>query len=317
VVEKSLRKPDFDRLTTPAMEVPVVPGLSNFNLYAVTVLIWGSTWLAIKFQLGIVPPAVSVVWRFVLAALMLLAFARYKHLPLRFAAREHLWLALAGLSIFGINYVAVYRSEGFLTSGLVALVFALTTFLNIVFMRMFFGTPITARAAIGACIGIAGVALVFWPEVARFSASGSEVAGLSYALGGTVIASLGNMVAMRNHRAGMPVVQVNAWGMLYGAIAVALYAVIDGDRFAFDWSVPYVTSLLYLVLFGSVLAFGAYITLLGRIGAGRAGYVSIAIPVVALLLSMLVEGLQWQLTMIIGIALCLAGNLLVVSRRKA
>jgi drug/metabolite transporter (DMT)-like permease len=125
------------------------------------------------------------------------------------------------------------------------------------------------------------------------------------------------MVAMRNHRAGMPVVQVNAWGMLYGAIAVTLYAVIDGDRFAFDWSVPYVASLLYLVLFGSVLAFGAYITLLGRIGAGRAGYVSIAIPVVALLLSMLVEGLQWQLTMIIGIALCLAGNLLVVSRRKA
>jgi drug/metabolite transporter (DMT)-like permease len=316
-VEKTLRKPDFDRLTTPAAKVPVVPGLSNLNLYAVTVLIWGSTWLAIKFQLGIVPPAVSVVWRFVLAALILLAFAKYKHLPLRFAPRDHLWLALAGLSIFGINYVAVYRAEGFLPSGLVALVFSLTAFLNLVFMRLFYGAPIRPSAAIGACIGIAGVALVFWPEVAGFSASGNELSGLVYALGGTIIASLGNMVAMRNHRAGMPVVQVNAWGMLYGAIAVALYAALDGDRVVFDWSYPYVASLLYLALFGSVIAFGAYITLLGRIGAGRAGYASIAIPVVALLLSMLVEGLQWQLTMITGIALCLAGNLLVLSRRKA
>jgi len=313
-MEGRLRKPDFDRLVPPRSEPQ---GLSNLNLYAATVLIWGSTWLAITFQLGTVPPAVSVVWRFVLAATMLLAFAKYKHLPLRVGGRDHLWLALAGLSIFGLNYVGVYIAEGFLPSGLVALVFSLTTFLNLVFMRMFFGAPITPRAAIGACIGIAGVALVFWPEVAGFSASGNELSGLGYALGATILASLGNMVATRNHRAGMPVVQANGWGMVYGALCVALYASARGDRFVFDWSAPYVVSLLYLVVFGSVLAFGAYITLLGRIGAGRAGYASIAIPVVALLLSMMVEHLQWQLTMITGIALCLAGNLLVLSRRKA
>ena len=280
-------------------------------------LIWGSTWLAIKFQLGVVPSAVSVVWRFVLAAVMLLAFAKYKNLPLRFGPREHLWLALEGLSLFGINYLAVYLAEQYLPSGLVALTFSLTAFLNIAFMRLFFGTPIRPRDAIGACIGITGVALVFWPEVARFSASGDELLGLIYALGATIIASLGSMVATRNHRAGMPVVQVNGWGMLYGAISVALYAALNGDRLVFDWSYPYVLSLIYLALFGSVLAFGAYITLMGRIGAGRAGYASVAIPIVALMLSTLVEGLRWQISMVSGIALCLAGNLLVLSRRKA
>ena len=277
--------------------------------------IWGSTWLAIKFQLGVIPPAVSVVWRFVLAALMLLAFAKCKRLPLRFAPREHLWLALQGFSMFGINYVGVYLAEQYLPSGLVALIFSLTAFLNIVFMRQFYGTAIRPRDAVGACIGIAGIALVFWPEVARFSSN--ELPGLIYALGATIMASLGSMVAMRNQRACMPVVQVNGWGMLYGAISVALYAWLNGDRLAFDWSYPYVVSLLYLALFGSVLAFGAYITLMGRIGAGRAGYASVAIPIVALMLSTLVEGLRWQIAMVTGIALCLAGNLLVLSRRKA
>ena len=280
-------------------------------------LIWGSTWLAIKYQLGVVPPAVSVMWRFVLAALMLLAFAKYKRLRLRFGPRDHIWLGLQGLSMFGINYVAVYLAEQYLPSGLVALIFSLMAFLNIVFMRLFFGTPIRSRDIVGAGIGITGVALVFWPEVAQFSASGNELIGLIYALGSTVVASLGTMVATRNHRAGLPVVQVNGWGMLYGAIFVALYAALDGDRLQFDWSYPYVVSLIYLALFGSVLAFGAYITLMGRIGAGRAGYASVAIPVVALMLSTLVEGLRWQIVMVTGIALCLAGNLLVLSRRKA
>jgi drug/metabolite transporter (DMT)-like permease len=290
---------------------------SNFNLYATAVFIWGSTWLAIKFQLGVVPPAVSVMWRFVLAAVMLLAFAKYKNLSIRFGLREHLWLALEGLSMFGINYVGVYLAEQYLASGLVALIFSLTAFLSIMFMRLFYGAPIRPKDAAGACIGITGVALVFWPEVARFSTSGNELLGLIYALAATIIASLGSMVAMHNHRAGMPLVQVNGWGMLYGAIFVALYASLHGDRLVFDWSYPYVISLLYLALFGSVLAFGAYVTLMGRIGAGRAGYASVAIPIVALMLSTLVEGLHWQIAMVAGIALCLAGNLLVLWRRKA
>jgi drug/metabolite transporter (DMT)-like permease len=290
--------------------------MSDLNLYVTAVLIWGSTWLAIKFQLGVVPPAVSVVWRFALSAFLLLAYAMWKRLPLRFAPGQHLWLGLEGLAMFGINYVWVYLAEGYLTSGLVAVVFSLMVILNTILMRLFYGAPIRTSDALGAVIGIGGVVLVFWPEVARFSASGEQELGLAYAFGATLVASLGNMVAVRNQRKGLGLVQVHGWAMLYGAIAVALYAAFIGDPFVFDWSAPYVASLLYLALFGSVLAFGAYVTLMGRIGPGRAAYSAIAIPVVALLLSTLFERLQWQMTMVAGIALCLLGNLLVLSRKQ-
>jgi drug/metabolite transporter (DMT)-like permease len=286
--------------------------MSDLNLYAATVLIWGSTWLAIKFQLGIVPPAISVVWRFALSAAILLLYAMAKHLKLRFSASEHFWIALVGLSLFGLNYVGVYLSEQYLASGLVAVIFSLMAVFNIVLMRVFYATPIKPAGLLGAVLGIAGVALVFWPEVARFSASGNGLRGLVYAFLATAVASLGNIAATRTHRAGIQVVPMSAWAMLYGAIFVAIYAAISGDSFVFDPSFAYVASLLYLSVFGSVLAFGAYLTLMGRIGAHRTGYSSVAIPIVALLLSTLFEHLQWQATMAAGIVLCLAGNLMVL-----
>jgi drug/metabolite transporter (DMT)-like permease len=286
--------------------------MSDLNLYAAAVLIWGSTWLAIKFQLGIVPPAVSIVWRFALSAVMLLIFAMWKGLKLRFSAREHFWIALVGLSMFGMNYVGVYVSEQYLASGLVAVIFSLMAFFNIVLMRVFYATPIRPAGLLGAVLGIAGVVLVFWPEVAKFSASGDGLRGLTYAVLAVAIASLGNIAATRTHRAGIPMISMSAWGMMYGTIFVAIYAVLTGDRFVFDTSLAYVASLLYLALFGSVIAFTAYLTLMGRIGAHRTGYSSVAIPIVALLLSTLFEHLQWQATMAAGIVLCLAGNLMVL-----
>ena len=199
-----MRKSDFDMPQSPALATPTPPpGMSDFNLYATAVLIWGSTWLAIKFQLGVVPPAVSVVWRFALSAFLLFAYAMWKRLPLRFAPGQHLWLALEGLAMFGINYVWVYLAEGYLTSGLVAVVFSLMVILNTILMRLFYGTPIRTSDALGAVIGIGGVVLVFWPEVARFSASGEQELGLAYAFGATLVASLGNMVAVRNQRRGL------------------------------------------------------------------------------------------------------------------
>jgi drug/metabolite transporter (DMT)-like permease len=137
------------------------------------------------------------------------------------------------------------------------------------------------------------------------------------ALAATAFATLGTVAATRNHRNGLPVVQVNAWAMLYGALFVALYALVSGQDFAFDWSLRYTASLVYLALFGSVLAFGAYLTLMSHIGAERASYVAVAVPVLALVLSTLFEGVRWQTAMAVGIALCLAGNLLVLSRGKA
>ena len=291
--------------------------MSDLALYACSVLIWGSTWLAIKFQLGVVPPTVSVAWRFAIAALILMAYARLKRLPLRFDAPTHAWLALQGLTLFGINYVLVYLSEQSLTSGLVAVIFSLVAFCNIVALRVFFSVPFSREALTGASLGVIGVALVFWPELSSFSPSPGRRTGVLLALLSPVVASLGNMTATRNHRSKLPVIQANAWAMMYGAAFVAIYAGLGGQRFVFDWSLPYIVSLLYLAVFGSVIAFVAYLTLLGRIGADRAGYSGIAIPIVALGLSTLFEDLHWDAAMFGGVALCVAGNVLVLRRGAA
>jgi drug/metabolite transporter (DMT)-like permease len=291
--------------------------MSNLGLYLASVLIWGSTWIAITFQLGKVPPEVSVAYRFALASLILLFWCGARGFRLAFSWRDHLWMALQGALLFGINYVCVYLAEGRIHSGLVALIFSLMVFLNIVGARIFFATPLNPTAVFGATLGVSGVALIFWPELSRPSDMGSRGVGIALALVGMVSASLGNLVASRNQKRGLPVVQLNAFGMLYGALFVGIYALSIGQPFVLDGSARYLLSLFYLALFGSVFAFGAYLTLIGRIGAGRAGYAMVAIPMVALLISTLFEGLPWRSDTVFGAGLCLAGNVLVLSRGKA
>jgi len=290
--------------------------MSILGLYLTSVLIWGSTWLAITFQFGRVPPAVSVVYRFALAGLILLAWARMKGLRLRFSPSEHFWMALQGFLLFGINYMCVYLAETEITSGLVAVAFSLLVILNIVGTRVFFGTPLKPSTMIGAALGIGGIVLVFLPEISRGLGKGNPTLGIAFALSGAVTASLGNIVASRNHGRGLPVVQMNTFGMLYGALFVAVCALVTRQPFLFDRSPRYLLSLLYLAVFGSILAFGAFLVLLGRIGADRAGYVTVAIPIVALLFSGLFEGLRWHLSLVLGILLCLAGNVAVLWGRR-
>jgi drug/metabolite transporter (DMT)-like permease len=289
--------------------------MNILGLYLSSVFIWGSTWLFITFQFGIVPPAVSVAYRFALSALLLFGWCLSRRQPLRFSRNQHLWMLLQGVLLFGVNYVCVYLAETEVTSGLVAVVFSLIVFLNIAGARIFFGTAVRRATLLGAVLGVSGIVLVFLPEFSRMSGSGNPSAGLSLALAGAVAASGGNLVASRNHRAGLPVVPMNTFGMLYGAAVVAGFALLTGQPFVFDWSARYLASLAYLALFGSILAFGAFLTLIGRIGADRAGYITVAIPVVALVFSALFEGLRWQWSLVIGMLLCLAGNVAVLRRQ--
>ena len=280
-------------------------------------LIWGCTWIAITFQLGRVPPEVSVAYRFGLASLLLLVWCATRGLRLAFPWRDHLWMALQGVLLFGINYVCAYLAEGRISSGLVALIFSLVALLNIFGTRIFFGTPLRPAAVFGAVLGIGGVTLVFLPGEGHPVGMGSPAPGIALALVGTVSGSLGNMVTARNQGRGLPVVQLNAFGMLYGAVLVGLYALSMGQPFVFDTSARYLISLFYLTLFGSVFAFGAYLTLIGRIGAARAGYAMVAVPMVALLVSTLFEGLPWRSHMLLGAGLCVAGNVLLLQRGRA
>ena len=290
--------------------------MQNAGLYILTCLIWGSTWLGIKFQLGVVDPEISVVYRFSLAAGLLLAFSSFRRLPLRFSPREHFFMALQGLTLFSLNYIAVYLAELYLSSGLVAVVFSLIIVFNVFLSAVFLGNPIRPRVLLGAALGIAGLALVFRPQLAGLSLSEDRAVGLGLAVAGTAIASVGNIVAARNQRNSLPIVQSNAYGMAYGALFTLMVALARGARLSFVPSFEYIASLLYLAAFGSVVAFGAYLTLLGRIGPDRSAYISVVFPIVALGLSTLFEGLRWEWLAVLGVGLVIAGNALALTARR-
>jgi drug/metabolite transporter (DMT)-like permease len=287
----------------------------NAMLYLVTVLIWGSTWLAIKFQLGVVSPELSIAYRFGLAALILIVFSLLRRLPMGFSLKTHAFFALQGFLLFSLNYFLVYLAEGYLTSGLVAIIFSLIIVLNVFFGAIFLGNPIRVRVVVGAVLGLLGLAFVFWPELTSLSLTSQKMLGMLLALVATISASLGNVVSARNQRRELPVIQTNAYGMLYGAGFMLVLALLRGAELQFETSPGYVLSLFYLAIFGSVIAFGSYLTLLGRIGLDRAAYVTVLFPVIALMLSTLFEDLHWGIFQLLGVLLILLGNAVVVTKK--
>ena len=289
--------------------------MSNALLYVITVLVWGSTWLAIEFQLGTVAPEVSIVYRYAGASLLLFAWSRIRRLPLAFSLPQHGRFFLLGMLLFSLNYILAYRAQIYISSALTAIAFSTLVWMNIVNARLFFGVRAGPRVLFGALLGVAGIVTLFAPQIGELTISDSVFYGSMLAFLGALIASFGNMVSQAAQKTSLPVIQSNAWGMLYGAAITATIALIEGHEFVFDWSPGYVGSLLYLTVFGSIIAFGAYLTLLGRIGAHKAGYAMVMFPVVALILSAIFEGLEIDATVIAGTLLVLAGNLFVLNTR--
>jgi drug/metabolite transporter (DMT)-like permease len=277
--------------------------------------IWGSTWLVITFQLGVVPAEVSVVWRFLLAGLVLLGFCAATRRPLAFSRSDHALFAAQGTLMFGLNYICVYWAEQHIVSGLVAVAFSTITFMSLFGQRLTFGTPITGRATLGALLGVGGVAVLFLPELLASHGDRETLVGTGFALAGTVFAALGNMVAGRVGQRQLPVLSSSGFGMLYGAAAAALLVTCTGVPWAFDPRPAYIASLVYLALAGTVAAFVCYLTLMRKVGMANASYVGIATPVVALALSALAEGYRFTVFTAVGIALAIAGNLIVLRRR--
>lgn len=289
---------------------------SSAVLFLVPTVIWGTTWLAIKFQLGLVAPEVSVAWRFALASALLLGFAALRGHRLRLSGREHLACAGLGLLLFGLNYVLVYRAEQSLTSGLVAVLFATMVFWNLIGARLAFGTPAPRAVIAGAGLGVSGVGLLFWPELASMGGDARVIVGVAYATGSTLVASAGSIWSQRVFSRGLAVVPGTAIAMGWSATMIVGWCVARGIPLRFDPRAPYVLSLVYLAVLGSIVAFVAYLTLVQRIGAGRSGYTAAVIPVVAMLASTLFEGYSWTPAAVTGIALVLVGTVLVL-RAKA
>ncbi len=288
--------------------------MNNTLLYAATVLIWGSTWLVINYQLGQVAPVISLVYRFALAAGLLMGFCWWTGRQLRFGPGSHLSFFGMGLFMFGLNYLGAYWAQFYIPSALNALVFATIVWLNILFTRLLFGVRSSGLVYLGALAGTAGIVIVLWPQVESLSLSDETVIGAIISFSGALSASVGNMVSQRAQSRQLPVISSNAWGMCYGTGLYLLWALVSGSEWQFDPSFQYVTSLMYLALFGTVIGFGCYLTLLGRIGAHKAGYANVMFPVVAVVLSVLFEGLEVNLNLLLGMALVLAGNFAILQR---
>lgn len=282
-------------------------------LYAITVLIWGSTWLAIEFQLGDVPVQASVMYRFAIAAACMWGYCLWAKIPLVFSRRNHLFIALLALFNFSFNYSLLYYSQQYLTSAMASIAFSTLLLINIVNTRLFFKTEIQPRVYIGAIFGILGIVALFWHDLNLGSSQSQSLIGLGLALSGTLFASLGNMTSVRNSRAGLNVLAVNAWGMLYGAVFLFVIMLVTDTPFVFSTKFDYIASLLYLAIFGTVIAFASYYILLKDMGAEKASYTIVLFPVIAVILSTFYEDFTWHSSTFIGFAMVLLGNVILLT----
>ena len=283
-------------------------------LYATTVLIWGSTWIAITFQLGEVDPLISVIYRMAMASVLLFVWCRLRRITLRLKSNDHIFMMAQGTCLFGLNYWMIYWSETYLPSGIIAVLFSLIVFFNIINARIFLRRPTDYKTLVGGVIGLSGICLLFYPELTKFESSGTAIKGALFAVFATFVASLGNMLATRNGQAGISVWAINAWGTLYGVLLLTMIALVTGTSFSYDTSLEYTLSLIYLATFGTILAFGAYLKLLILIGPEKASYSGLLIPFVAIILSTIFEDYQWSLMAICGFLLAAFGNGIAMRR---
>ncbi|MFQ3310052.1 DMT family transporter [Candidatus Njordibacter sp. Uisw_039] len=281
-------------------------------LYLSTILIWGTTWIAIPFQLGEVPVLTSVFYRFALAAAIMLSLVLVSRRLQATSKQDHGFMVLQGMCLFSLNFVCVYTAGLAISSGLLAVIFSASTLFNAVNNRIFWGEQPTPAVFAAGVLGIIGLSLMFWPELEADSDKGADLASIGFAFLGTFFFSLGNMIAVRHNKKGLKPFTSNAYAMIYGTLFLAALLVITETPLAWDSRPQYLGSLFYLAIIGSVAGFTAYLSLVGRIGANKAAYATVMFPIVALALSTVFEGYVWTLSSVSGLVLVLLGNGLIL-----
>jgi len=295
-------------------------------LFMSSILIWGSTFLVITVQLGDVTPAVSVVYRFGIGSAMLFAWCAWRGERLWIEWRCQPLLMLQGVLNFGLAYVCTYIAEGYLVSALVAVLFSLVIFWNAIGARLCFGTRITWQMLSAAALSMLGMLMLFsqplaqaWQATVAGIAGGDQLfVGLAFALAATLFSSAGNLVAVkvgRKHHGNIFV--TTAWAMLWGTFSVTIVAIITGQEWVLPSAPAYWLAMLYLALFGSVIAFNAYFILINRIGPGKASMIGVLIPVVSVLLSMCFEEYQPGAVGFFGMVFCLTGVMVALKECPA
>ncbi len=284
----------------------------DYLLYGLVVFAWSTSWLPLKWQVGIVAPEVSIFWRFVIAASLSFGIALYLRLPLRFSPSLHLYLALMGLCLFSVNFALFYYASSGVASGLLALVFSTAAIINILLVAALSWRWPRALQIVAALMGFSGLALIYWSEL---DLSEAALTSLMLSMSGTLIFCIGNMASVATQKRGVAVISANCWGMLYGAMFLGLFAGLRGQPFIIEQSLKYIGGLIWLAVFSSVIAFSCYLTLVGRIGPARAAYATVMFPLLALLISTVFESYHWTSLAFIGVGLALIGNLVMIRAR--
>lgn len=282
-------------------------------LYSMVVFGWSTSWLPLKWQLGVVAPEVSLLWRFVIAATVMFVISIYLRQSLMFHWRTHLRLALLGLCIFSTNFAFFYHGGKGVASGLLAVVFSSASLVNVLMIAVLGRSRPRIAHLLAAMVGLTGVVCLFWPEL---QLSNTALTSLALCLIGTLFFCTGNMVSAACQKRGIPIFASASWGMLYGACYLALFSFISNHEFIIEPTAKYVLGLVWLALVSSVMTFAAYLSLIGRIGPSRAGYATVIFPVFALLISTVFESYTWSSLAFIGLGLVIFGNVIMLRARS-
>lgn len=288
----------------------------NLALYLLTIAIWGSTWILAKNQVDEVSALQSVLFRYVIAAVLLQGLISAMRSRNRHSLRTHGLFFLLGSFLFCWNYVLFYTATGLgLTTGLIAVIFSLIITMNIANNAILFGERPERSTLIGATVGLIGISLVFAEDIAALQGQGLLPA-IGLCVAATYLASLGNMMSRILQRQGVSVTGANGWGMTYGALILLVVVLLFDDPIHVPITFPFLSSLFFLAIIGSIVAFWSYLTLLGRVGADKAAYAMIVFPIWALMISWMFEGFTWTTVKVIGVGVILVGNVFIVGRRQ-
>lgn len=289
-----------------------LPGLRSWQLFAICVGIWGTTWHAITYQLDGSPPELGVALRFTLAGAVVLAWCAWRGTSLRFGARQHALFALQGVFLYSLSYICVYHAEQHVPSGLVAVGYSASPLINGLAARVLWGVPVTRRFVAGGLCGVLGVALIFAPEFGQASASATVALGALFTLASVGLSSIGSLAASRNRAQGLPLWPALGFGMLYSGASSALVLGIgvatSGTGLSMPASASWWLALAYLSLAGSVLAFACWLALQDRVGPGPASAVGVAAPVLAIAVSIALEGYRPGWLTLAGVVCAVLGN---------
>jgi drug/metabolite transporter (DMT)-like permease len=309
---------------TPQPNRPQPPGAtraispSDVALYAVMVGLWGASFIGIEFQLGVVPPEVSIFWRYLIASVTMVAICVLRGRSLLgFSRGDHAYFVALGLFFFSLNYVLIYHGQVHLTSGLAAIIFTMALFFTALNARLFLGSPLSRQIILSGLFGIGGLIILFGDSLFESGLDASSLVGVGFMLAAAYVVSMATIITAKLNIRRVPVLQANGWGMIYGALFNLLFVLALGHEFVFEWRLGYVLSLLYLSLPAGVLAFLMYFEIVRRIGPARASYFTLMSPMVAVVISVFVEGLPVSWSLGAGVLAVLIGNYVAMRARVA